>query len=152
MRLKFINYYGKNKIVSIAISQQVREDLEKDKLDYIYVQNNKFFLCSDGLEVELDCYKEDKQFTSKLNDYDVYELWEDGTLVNCYCNKNIDNYFFVTGKCNSNCVMCPSPEATRKNGEVNRAEKLIEIAKHIPVNVNHLTITGGELMMIRLHL
>lgn len=43
MRLKFINYYGKNKIVSIAISQQVREDLEKDKLDYIYVQNNKFF-------------------------------------------------------------------------------------------------------------
>ena len=32
MRLKFINYYGKNKIVSIAISQQVREDLEKDKL------------------------------------------------------------------------------------------------------------------------
>ena len=96
MRLKFINYYGKNKIVSIAISQQVREDLEKDKLDYIYVQNNKYFLCSDGLEVELDCYKEDKQFTSKLNDYDVYELWEDGTLVNCYCNKNIDNYFFVT--------------------------------------------------------
>lgn len=75
MRLKFINYYGKNKIVSIAISQQVREDLEKDKLDYIYVQNNKYFLCSDGLEVELDCYKEDKQFTSKLNDYDVYELW-----------------------------------------------------------------------------
>ncbi len=148
MRLKFINYYGKNKIVSIAISQQVREDLEKDKLDYIYVQNNKYFLCSDGLEVELDCYKEDKQFTSKLNDYDVYELWEDGTLVNCYCNKNIDNYFFVTGKCNSNCVMCPSPEVARKNGEVNRAEKLIEIAKHIPVNVNHLTITGGEPFML----
>ena len=93
MRLKFRNYYGKNKIVSIAISQQVREDLEQDKLDYIYVQSNKYVLCSNGVELELLCDKEDNQFISQLNDYDIYELWEDGTLVNCYCNKNIDNYF-----------------------------------------------------------
>ncbi|WP_370780440.1 His-Xaa-Ser system radical SAM maturase HxsC [Eubacterium ventriosum] len=146
MRIKFTNYSGKNKIISVATNEQVKKDLEADELDYIYVHEGRTYLYPD--DIELVCDEKYKQVLEKLNDYDVFELWEDGTLVQCYANDTMDNYFFVTGKCKSNCIMCPSPEVTRKNSEVNEADKLIEIAKHIPIGASHLTITGGEPFMI----
>ena len=37
--------------------------------------------------------------------------------LNINDDSSLDNYFFVTSKCNSNCVMCPSPDLFRKSGE-----------------------------------
>lgn len=44
--------------------------------------------------------------------------------------------------------MCPSPDLFRKSGENTGVETLIEIARHIPEDAPHLTITGGEPFMI----
>lgn len=142
MKIKFENYDKGFKIVSLALCECTKEDLLRDEIDFIYVTKESIVLFPDGQVLSTD----EKIIDELLgkNDYDAYELWPDGTLHICYDNSSIDNYFFVTGKCNSNCIMCPSPDSARKKGEMRSVETLIEIARHIPISASHLTITGGE--------
>lgn len=146
MIVKLENYNGKYKIVSLALSQAVKEDLLKDNLDFIYISDNDIRLYPENVVVS-----KDKNIIEKLrnaHDYDVYELWENGKFSEYYDDSSLDNYFFVTGKCNSNCVMCPSPDISRQKGGNTSVDTLIEIAKHIPTDAPHLTITGGEPFMV----
>ena len=141
MIVKLENYHGKYKIVSLALNQTVREELLKDEIEFVYISENDIRLYPEDVVVS-----KDKNIIEKLrnaHDYDVYELWENGKFSEYY-----DNYFFVTGKCNSNCVMCPSPDISRQKGRNTSVDTLIEIAKHIPTDAPHLTITGGEPFMV----
>lgn len=146
MIVKLENYNGKYKIVSLALSQAAKEDLLKDSLDFIYISDNDIRLYPEDVQISRD-----KKIIHKFetaHNYDVYELWENGRLSEYYDDSSLDNYFFVTGKCNSNCVMCPSPDISRQKGGNTSIDTLIEIAKHIPTDAPHLTITGGEPFMI----
>lgn len=139
-------YTGKYRIVSLACEASVKEDLLADELDFIYLSEDDVRIYPENIIVSEN--KHVIELLRRAHNYDVFELWENGKLVECYDDSSIDNYFFVTSKCNSNCVMCPSPDAFRKAGENTRVETLIEIARHIPGDTPHLTITGGEPFMI----
>ena len=146
MIMKINNYKGRYRVVSLAFDDTVKDDLKKDGLDFLYIGEKSVTLYPDNLIIidnqeEIDCLK-------CAHNYDVYELYDDGRLVEYYDDTSLDNYFFVTAKCNSNCVMCPSPEAVRKSGLNSDVDNLIEIAKHIPIDTKHLTITGGEPFMV----
>ena len=146
MIVKLENYQGKYKIVSLALNQTAREDLLKEEIAFVYVSENDIKLYPENVVVS-----KDKNIIEKLrnaHDYDVYELWENGKFSEYYDDSSLDNYFFVTGKCNSNCVMCPSPDISRQKGGNTSVDTLIEIAKHIPADAPHLTITGGEPFMV----
>ena len=146
MIVKLENYHGKYKIVSLALNQTVREELLKDEIEFVYISENDIRLYPEDVVVS-----KDKNIIEKLrnaHDYDVYELWENGKFSEYYDDSSLDNYFFVTGKCNSNCVMCPSPDISRQKGRNTSVDTLIEIAKHIPTDAPHLTITGGEPFMV----
>ena len=146
MIVKLENYNGKYKIVSLALNPAAREDLLKDDIDFIYISDDDVRLYPEEIVIS-----EEKNVIDKLRNahsYDVYELWENGRLLEYYNDSSLDNYFFVTGKCNSNCVMCPSPDISRQKGGSTSVNTLIEIAKHIPTDAPHLTITGGEPFMI----
>ncbi|MGF0008564.1 His-Xaa-Ser system radical SAM maturase HxsC [Eubacteriales bacterium SGI.150] len=138
----FSNYCYGYRVVSIAKSPTVKEDLIHDSLDFLSVEEDAITLFPDALVLSrerdvIDCF-------SNANNYDVFEVWPDGRFHLYYDDSSIDNYFFVTGKCNSNCIMCPSPAAARKNSIDADITNLIEIARHIPAYTPHLTITGGE--------
>lgn len=146
MIVKLENYNGKYKIVSLALNQAAREDLLKDDIDFIYISDDNVRLYPEDVVIS-----EEKNIIDRLRNahsYDVYELWENGRLSEYYDDSSLDNYFFVTGKCNSNCVMCPSSDISRQKGGSTSVNTLIEIAKHIPTDAPHLTITGGEPFMI----
>lgn len=146
MIVKLENYNGKYKIVSLALNQAAKEDLLKDDIDFIYISDDNVKLYPEDVVIS-----EEKNIIDRLRNahsYDVYELWENGRLSEYYDDSSLDNYFFVTGKCNSNCVMCPSPDISRQKGGSTSVNTLIEIAKHIPTDAPHLTITGGEPFMI----
>lgn len=146
MIVKLENYNGKYKIVSLALNQAAREDILKDDIDFIYISDDNVRLYPEDVVIS-----EEKNIIDRLRNahsYDVYELWENGRLSEYYDDSSLDNYFFVTGKCNSNCVMCPSPDISRQKGGSTSVNTLIEIAKHIPTDAPHLTITGGEPFMI----
>ena len=143
---RVLNYDKGFRIVSIAKEDSTRDDLLKDGLDFLYINKENVVLYPDG--TELDFEYNNIETLKNGNDYDVYELWPDGTLHLRYDDSTNENYFFITGRCNSNCIMCPSPDASREKGVDTAIEDLITLAYHIPRNTSHLTITGGEPFII----
>ena len=146
MIFKLEKYNGTHRIVSLALDQDTFDNLLKEDLDFIYVDDNSLKLYPEDVIISTDEKIIDK--IKSAHNYDVFELWENGKLITCYDDESLDNAFFVTGKCNSNCIMCPSPNVSRQKGKNSDVDKLIEIAKHIPSDAPHLTITGGEPFMI----
>ena len=142
MGIKIENYAEGFKYVSLALDEQTKKDLIEDELDFIFFDKKELFLFPSRIKLEIN----EDGICELLhhNNYDVYEIWPDGRMYLRYDTTSVDNYFFVTGKCNSNCIMCPSPDYTRKNGDETNIENLITLAKHIPSDSPHLTITGGE--------
>lgn len=80
---------------------------------------------------------------------DVLSINEKGIIYCIYNSKSDDNAIVFTMQCNSNCVMCPCSENSRKHGELSSANELIEIMKYIPDSVRHLTLTGGEPTLLK---
>jgi His-Xaa-Ser system radical SAM maturase HxsC len=133
------------RIVSIALDEATKDDLQEDEVDFLWITDGGIVLFPEGENLT-----NNKRLIDNLricNNYDVFELWQNGFLTRVYDAESLDNYFFVTGMCNSNCVMCPSPDAARRNADSADCTRLIEIAKHIPTDAKHLTITGGEPFM-----
>jgi His-Xaa-Ser system radical SAM maturase HxsC len=144
--MKFDAYDSGFKIVSLAISEEAKMDLIEDRLDFVFYSEGKVYLYPGEIELNPDEGVLDR--FSECCDYDVFEIWPNGSLHQKYSEKSTDNYFFVTSKCNSNCIMCPSPEESRRKGVNTAVEDLIELVNHIPDNTPHLTITGGEPFMM----
>lgn len=57
---------------------------------------------------------------------------------------NEDICFYITEKCNSNCIMCPMSLDSRKRGNQMSEEEWNSFEDKIPSDVSHITITGGE--------
>ncbi len=143
--MKILDYSAGFRIVSIALDEETKDDLTGEGLDVLFLTDKKQILFPEELDVQID--KSDLEKLLKCNNYDIFEIWPDGLLYQKYDNASIDNYFFVTGKCNSNCIMCPSPDAARMISCETQINDLIKIASHMPNNARHLTITGGEPFM-----
>lgn len=142
MSISFNHYTCGFRIVSLALNQAVRDDLIQSNIDFLYVSSEEIVLLPDNHILSTD--QQQIHQLRQYHNYDVWELWPDGRLFLCYNTSSIENCFFITAKCNSNCVMCPSPEYSRQKGEHTSIDKLITIASHIPTSMHHLTITGGE--------
>lgn len=146
MSIKLDNYQQGFRIASLALDSSVKEQLLAERMSLIYVHSHEVVLLPENvvLSTEESCVEQLQEF----NNYDVLEIWENGAISRRYNDQSDDNYFFVTGGCNSNCVMCPSPDVSRKNVPETNVADLIELARHIPTDTPHLTITGGEPFLI----
>ena len=145
---KIPHYSGVHQFVSIA-----KDEMAKEKL-CCELDGHTFWYLSDGAIVSYPSLEvipcEETLFSRLLqyNNYDVLEIEEDGSFVCVYDDATNDNVIFITGRCNSNCVMCPSSEGSRKRGTIAPIDYHIELAKHIPTDTDHITITGGEPFII----
>lgn len=142
MVVKFKGYECGYRIAALALDERARDRVLEDGLSVIYVNGSEVVLFPD--EVLLSADPADVEQIRLFNSHDVFSVEEDGVLRRRYDDKSGDNFFFVTGQCNSNCVMCPSPESARRHAPKADVAELIEIARHIPADTPHLTITGGE--------
>lgn len=145
MNLKLLEQNYGYRIVSLALDDDTKKDLIEDNIDFLFVADDSIILFPDRICVSFE--KDAMDILKSCSNFDVFELLPDGQLRRVYDDSSIDNSFFVTSKCNSNCVMCPSPDASRMKEDYPNCEKLIEIAQHIPAKTKHLTITGGEPFM-----
>lgn len=143
--MKISDYFHGYRIVSVTKSEYARDDLIQDGIDFLYVDGKSVILYPERISLCAD--EKVVLFFQELCDYDVLEIWPDGSLHMVYSCTSSENDFYVTGKCNSNCVMCPSSDASRRHCNDADVDKLIELAKHIPTDARHLTITGGEPFM-----
>ena len=146
MNLKLQDYDGQYRIVSLAKEETVKKDLLGSSLPIWSLEDGAIIAYPECREVHLTA--EDVEVLSHYNNYDVLEIFENGVARRYYdCSTN-ENVFFITGKCNSNCIMCPSPEITRRKGTNTAIDALIRLAEHIPTSANHFTITGGEPFLV----
>jgi His-Xaa-Ser system radical SAM maturase HxsC len=144
MSIRFQNYNLGYKIVSFAHDESAKDKITAEGLTMVYLDENKCALILLPELVVLSTNPSDIEKARTYCNYDVFEIWRNGIFVRKYNDKSDDNYFFVTGKCNSNCIMCPSSEQSRRTSETAALYDLIELARHIPSDTPHLTITGGE--------
>ncbi len=146
MILRIPSYHDEYRVVSVACDEKARDDLLSESVELLYITSEKAVIYPDLALLTDD--PDDLGKLLKCNDYDVLEILEDGRIIKCYDDSTSENLFFITEKCNSNCVMCPSPDASRRRGKTTRISDLIRIASHIPSDASHITITGGEPFMV----
>jgi His-Xaa-Ser system radical SAM maturase HxsC len=87
--------------------------------------------------------------SNKYDDFDVVELQPNGKYHRIFAVSSRDNALVTTTNCNSNCIMCPSPENTRVTNSIASISSLIDLINCIPDDTEHLTITGGEPTLLK---
>ena len=146
MRIHLSNWRGKYTVASVARSQVASDKLKSEQLSH-------WLITCDAVKSwpgdhELPVSPDDLEQLQALNNYDVIEVMTDGTVLRLYEDASTENLIFVTERCNSNCIMCPSPTLSRKNGFHTPVGVLMNLVEHIPSDATHLTITGGEPFLI----
>ena len=142
MKIHIDDYKGETGIFSLALNESIKEELLSEGVETLFVSDKEIHRFPGNKLITKDEVVIDK--LKKCHNFDVFELCDDGNLIQFYDDKSGDTLFFVTEKCNSNCIMCPSPEAARKRGLSVSIDKMIAIASHMPSDTPHVTITGGE--------
>lgn len=142
MVIRLHDYHYGYRVVSLAKCEETLIHLKEQKLDTLLLCDNKLILLPENEVVSSDA-EVIKKFAC-CDDYDVFEIDDCGHAYLYYNNESVDNAFVVTGKCNSNCLMCPSGEYFRKNASIAHIDNLLQLVNHIPSDAPHLTITGGE--------
>lgn len=94
------------RIVSLALTEEVRDNLLSSGLETMFVGKSTIILYPSGdiLTEEANIIERASQF----NNFDVLAIWGNGLVTRLYDDKSVDNFFFITGRCNSNCIMCLS--------------------------------------------
>jgi His-Xaa-Ser system radical SAM maturase HxsC len=148
MAIKLAGYTGPCLTASIATQAETAQKILALNHNVLLREDEGWRLFSDALS----CPGENREGIERdWNDFDVMEISETGFCRPLYRTASNDNALVVTTQCNSNCIMCPSPEASRKGGAVSPIEKISEIIDYIPSDAPHLTITGGEPTLLRSH-
>lgn len=138
---------GRCYIGSFSSSPDTTAYLLAHHLNPIYYDNGLLILGNE--DVAFSIPSEKTAFFEDLHDLDVLEIYDNGT-VRLQCSEYTDdNTLFITSKCNSNCVMCPSGDYSRRKGVIPEASEIMDLVRHYPCNAKHITITGGEPFLFR---
>ena len=144
----------KNKYImgKIAKNRQVEGEEKKDFIQVLDAKNISLFeegykgyifeKLPQKIKVDNYAYNVTKQDT--LIDYDIIEMIDGRVIKVLYRDDSEDNVILATNQCNSNCIMCPDPDAIRNTSENPYIGKLIQQVKYTPNDATHITITGGE--------
>lgn len=146
MIIRIKDYDEKPRIFSFAKSESVKDYLLGKDLSTGLLGNRSIIIYPENITLNLS--EEETQRFSSCTDYDIFQVDSRGNAYKYFNNASLDNAILVTNRCNSNCVMCPTAESIRKNGENYYGDELINIAKYFPDDVYHITITGGEPFLI----
>ena len=104
---------------------------------------NHISFTSDGYSVAIDGEFAQRSCGS-LNTGDIVIINEAGLLSQIYDCHGDEASVYLTGHCNSNCVMCPSSDAERRNYTGMTDDWMLEYLSLLPEDVGHIVVTGGE--------
>ena len=146
MSLYIQNYSGRHCILSVAKNAETVEILSRKGVNYIFIND-------EGTQINIDNVRYNVQIKNvnadALEDFDVIEILENGIADIIYQRMSTDNAFVVTMRCNSNCIMCPCSERSRKHGFISSIERLKDMVMYTPKSAEYITITGGEPCLLK---
>lgn len=79
---------------------------------------------------------------------DVLDINESGIIYRWYSATDGDAGIATTAICNSNCIMCPASDGERHQNNAPTIQQLEEVIRHMPRDLWHFTVTGGEPTLI----
>lgn len=147
MIIKFKNYDGIYRVAVLSCSEAVTKRFLNNNMNVMHIKECSVIIYPDN--VSFDVEEQDIDRLKKTSEYDVFEIYCNGAAYQYYNNSLLDNTILVTNRCNSNCIMCPTPEIIRKTQQQYSAEQLINIVKYFPSDACHITITGGEPFLVK---
>lgn len=81
---------------------------------------------------------------SEMETGDIFSLNDLGILHRIYSEEEKDATIYMTGHCNSNCIMCPVSERERRDDGGLPDDWLKELLEMLPADLDHIVVTGGE--------
>ena len=146
MMLKLNNYDRGYHIASFAKTDSALNDMKKRDYSIVCLNADSLLFYPEQWCVKLE--EDEIDLFNKVGEYSILEFGKDGVYV-YYDSTSIDNALFITNKCNSNCIMCPTSDIVRKNSGIESIDNLLKISSQIPNDAAHITITGGEPFLLK---
>ena len=134
-------------VFKLAMSNETHNEYMNTGFNHIYNDNgcyklytyDGYILLSTDTEKLFELYSED----------DVLSIDSKGIVYEQYRASSSDNAIVCTLQCNSNCIMCPCSETSRRISELCSLNELQELIRYIPKTAPFLTITGGEPTLLK---
>lgn len=141
MTLYWKNYNSFPRLASV-INTELDEETPMlyDGREYLIIRSGYAKFHSDSLSISID---EGSLFYT-LRTGDVISIDDRGIIYVQFAKNDDDVCLFLTGHCNSNCIMCPSSDAERRSHEEITFDWFQRFLALLPKEVGHFTVTGGE--------
>lgn len=147
MKFYLEGYYGPQTIASVSRSEATTRALLSDEHWVLSLERQS--LLRQGEESVPLSFARAGTRLEDLMDYDVVLIETGGVARVLFAANSNSNTLFVTGRCNSNCIMCPNGDAVNKSSVIHTPGYLTQIINYIPSDAGHLTITGGEPFLLK---
>ena len=118
----------------------VNEENDSIYHEQLVMRETSAYFRSDRFSIDED----DFSIIKKLNTGDIITLSDTGLLYILFSKNENDATIYMTGHCNSNCIMCPTSDGERKHSEGMPTGWLLEFIDMLPENLPHIAVTGGE--------
>ena len=135
MNLYLKNYRGKARLA--RVNDNADESFMHEEL---VITDIEAYFKSDGYRLT----NEQKAAMNKLQKGDIVFLVSNGAMFRLFSAWEDDATIYLTGHCNSNCIMCPTSDYERQKSEGMPDAWLMEFLDMLPRNLCHALITGGE--------
>ena len=127
------NYHSGFQIVKVSY----QEDIEG--INVLYVHEN--YMCFKNID---DSYPLLDAFYEGFNEGDIISVNEYGLIHKLFDSRFDEATIFITGQCNSNCIMCPCSDYERKYN-VGYSDSWLQVYLDLlPDHLGTIVITGGE--------
>lgn len=134
-------YHGPARLVQVNKAESPMALEWADHGDIVTVYTDRFVFPADNYTYVLP--EELRKRVQELDSYDIVTIDEQGILEPIFEVSNRDATVFITGRCNSNCIMCPTSDNERRKDGISEdwLERYVEL---LPFDTPHIVVTGGE--------
>lgn len=139
-------YKGENTIFTLSKSREFTEYLLMNGLSVGELTDDNLFIYPEGFITDIT--PSERPLMSVFNECDVLEINERGLIYRWYSASEGDAGIATTALCNSNCIMCPASDKERMQTNTPSVAQLSTVIRHMPKDLRHFTITGGEPTLI----
>lgn len=147
MRNYIRNYSDEYYVFKVAMKQEEHIEYMRRGFNHIYKDDDACKLYTYDGYIVLD--KSSTKLFELYKGDDVLSIDNRGIVYELYRAESDDNAIVCTLQCNSNCIMCPCSEQSRRTSALCRLDELKEILRYIPQTAPFLTITGGEPTLLK---
>jgi len=113
-----------------------------NEYEVLSVEPTRLVFSSDGASIELG--SQDISLIENLKDGNIVTVTENGIVEKIFDLDADEATVFLSGKCNSNCVMCPESDYERRMSSGLSEEWMHKYIDMLPKDLDHLVVTGGE--------